>query len=83
MDGSLLDLSWAVVFFVTGRSRVVWAESDGVLRHDPFEVVSPWFAPGACAAEVLGLRVGKGKALVENLGDKRLCIMYWMAREAL
>lgn len=34
-------------------SRVVWAESRGIFRHDLFQAVSPWFVQGVCATEAL------------------------------
>lgn len=61
---------------------VVWAESSRVSRHDPSQAISPWFVESVFVAEVLNLRVGKGKALSKNRDDGE-CMQDWKFRSSV
>lgn len=61
-----------LVFFV---SRMEWKEPTGVSRRNPSQAVSPWFAQGVCATDILNSQVGSSGALVENRRDDGACMM--------
>lgn len=63
------------------RQLMVWAAPGGYLRHDCSQAVRPGLAQGACAAEVLNPRLGRGKSPVQHQGCEGSCMMDWVARQ--